>query len=119
MIGNGANHMPLVHVEDVARGLVHLAGLDRTQTLGKTFVLADGSRFTAKELFNDMAKMMTVKAPGYVPRWLASLVAGKIVVETMTHDLIADPAGLTETGFTFKYPSYKQGMPPTLEKLGY
>ena len=119
VIGNGANHMPLVHVEDVARGLVHLAGLDRTQTLGKTFVLADGSRFTAKELFNDMAKMMTVKAPGYVPRWLASLVAGKIVVETMTHDLIADPAGLTETGFTFKYPSYKQGMPPTLEKLGY
>jgi len=119
VIGKGDNHLPLVHVEDAARGLVHLAGLDRAQTLGKTFVLADGSRFTAKELFNDMAKMMGVKAPGSVPRWLASLVSGRIVVETVTHDLIADASGLIETGFRFKYPSYKDGMPPTLARLGY
>jgi len=119
VIGQGANHMPLVHVEDAARGLVHLAGLDRTHSLGKTFVLADGSRFTAKELFNDMAKMMGVKTPGTVPKWLASIVTGKIVVETLTHDLIADPSGLIDTGFTFKYSSYKQGMPPTLARLGY
>src|ERR1044071_3447902 len=40
IIGNGKNHMPLVHVEDVARGLVHIAGLDRSQTAGKTLILA-------------------------------------------------------------------------------
>ena len=119
VIGNGRNHMPIVHVEDAARGLVHIAGLERGQTLGKTFVLADGSRITAKELFSGTAKMMGTKAPGTVPKWLASLVTGKIVVETMSHDLIADPSGLVETGFAFKYPSYKEGMPPTLKKLGY
>ena len=119
VIGNGANHMPLVHVEDAARGLVHLAALASEMTVGKTFVLADGSRFTSKELFDDMANMMGVKTPGSVPKWLASLVTGKIVVETMTHDLIADPTGLIETGFTFNYPSYKEGMPPTLKKMGY
>ena len=119
IIGGGANHIPIVHVEDVARGLVHLAGLERQRTLGKTFVLADGSQTTAKELFNETAKMMDAKAPGTVPKWLASLFTGKIVVETMSHDLIADPSGLIETGFAFKYPSYRDGMPPTLKRLGY
>jgi nucleoside-diphosphate-sugar epimerase len=119
IIGSGENHIPIVHVEDVARGLVHLAGLERETTIGKTFVLADASQTTAKELFNETAKMMGVKVPGKVPKWLASLVTGKIVVETMSHDLIADPTGLVETGFAFKYPSYKEGMPPTLKELGY
>jgi nucleoside-diphosphate-sugar epimerase len=119
IIGSGANHIPIVHVEDVARGLVHLAGLEREQIIGKTFVLADGSRTTAIELFNETAQMMGAKAPGKVPKWLASLVSGKVVVETMSHDLIADPSGLLETVFAFKYPSYKEGMPPTLKKLGY
>jgi nucleoside-diphosphate-sugar epimerase len=119
VVGSGANHIPIVHVEDVARGLVHLASLEGERTIGKSFVLSDASRTTAKELFIETAKMMGAKTPGNVPKWLASLVSGKIVVETMSHDLIADPSGLTETGFTFKYPSYREGMPPTLKKLGY
>jgi nucleoside-diphosphate-sugar epimerase len=119
LIGGGANHIPIVHVEDVARGLVHLASLDRALTVGKSFVLADASRTTAKELFTGTAEMMGAKAPGSVPKFLASLSAGKIVIETLTHDLIADPTGLTKTGFAFKYKSYREGMPPTLEKLGY
>jgi nucleoside-diphosphate-sugar epimerase len=119
VIGSGANHIPLVHVDDAARGLVHLAGLERRSTSGRTFVLADGSHFTAKEVFHDTARMMGAKAPRGVPKWLASLSAGKILVETLTRDLLADPSGLTETGFTFKYPSYEDGMPPTLAALGY
>jgi uncharacterized protein YbjT (DUF2867 family) len=119
VIGNGANHIPIVHVEDVARGLVHLAGLDGALTVGKSFVLADASRVTSKELFTGTAAMMGAKVPGSVPKFLASLSAGKIVIETMTHDLIANPTGLTRTGFAFKYPSYREGMPPTLKELGY
>ena len=119
MIGDGSNRMPLVHVEDAARALVHLAGLDRSETLGRTYVLAEASRTSSRELFEGMAEMMGVKRPGSVPKWLASLVSGKILVETMSHDLIADPTGLIDTGFTFKFPSYKDGMPPTLKKLGY
>ena len=119
IIGNGSNHMPLVHVEDAARGLIHLAALDRKQTVGKTFVLADGSEVTNRELFNDMARMMNVKAPGRVPKWLASISAGKILIETMTRNLLDEPDGLIATGFVFKYPSYREGIPPTLEKLGY
>ncbi|MGZ3694343.1 MAG: NAD-dependent epimerase/dehydratase family protein [Bdellovibrionota bacterium] len=119
IVGKGANRTPLVHVEDVARGLVHLAGLGPTHTVGKTFVLADAAGTTAKELFTHTAQLMGAKTPGHVPAWLASLVAGEILVETMIRDLVADPSGLLATGFHFKYPSHREGMPPTLKELGH
>lgn len=119
IIGNGSNHMPLVHVEDAAGGIIHLAGLDRAEVRQKTFVLADASATTAKELYVDAARMLGAKTPSHAPAWLASLFAGKILVETITQDLLVDPSGLNETGFVFKYPSYREGLPPILEALGY
>ncbi len=118
-IGDGTNRTPLVHVEDAARGLVHIAELDQVQTRQQTFVLADASATTTNELFDHAALLLGAKLPGKIPPWLASLVVGNILVETMTRDLIADPSGLSQTGFRFKYPSYREGLPPTLKALRY
>jgi nucleoside-diphosphate-sugar epimerase len=118
VLGPGDNHLPLTHVVDAARALVHLAGLPRERLAGRTFIASDGSDTTQRELLDDTATLMGVKRPGSVPAALASLIAGRAAVETMTADLHATPAALLETGFRFRYPTPRDGLPETLAKLG-
>jgi len=119
VIGDGRNRTPMIHVDDAARGFVHLAGLERTVTQGQSYILADGSSVSAREFFNHAASLMGAQLPGTAPVWLASLIAGVPLVQTMTRDVIADPSALLATGFQFRYPSSREGLPPTLRELGY
>lgn len=118
ILGRGENHLPLTHVTDAARALVHLAGLPREQNVGRTWVAADGSDTTQRELVELTADGMGRKRPGSIPAGVAALVAGGPAVETMTADLRTDPAALLATGFEFRYPSPREGIPATLRKLG-
>jgi nucleoside-diphosphate-sugar epimerase len=118
ILGSGDNHLPLTHVVDAARALVHLAGLPRERLAGRTFIASDGSDTTQRGLIDDTAALMGVKRPRSVPAALASLIAGRAAVETMTADLRATPAALVETGFRFRFPSHREGLPETLRKLG-
>ena len=117
--GRGDNRLPVIHVEDAAQALVHLAGLPRAQLEGRGFILSDGSGVTLSEFMNHAASLMGARRPKTVPRWIAALVAGRIMVETVTRDIQADTDALTRTGFRFRYPSFKEGLPPTLRQLGY
>lgn len=119
IIGKGTNRLPLVQVTDAARALVHLAGLPRSELAGRNFIVMDGADTTQRELLDDTAALMGVKRPGTVPAWLAALVAGSIAVETITLDAHADPEAVLATGFHFRYPSHRQGVPATLAALGY
>jgi len=119
IIGKGTNHLPLVHVTDAARALVHLAGLPRLEVKGRSFIVMDEANTTLRDLLYETAALMGVRRPARLPAWLAALVAGSIAVETITLDVYADPSALLATGFHFKYSSYKQGVPATLSALGY
>ncbi len=119
VIGRGTNHLPLSHVTDVARALVHLAGLPRTTIVQQTFLVMDGSDTTQRQLLDDTAALMGVKPAKTIPSWLGALVAGRIAVETVTLDVLADPSALLATGFRFTYPSHREGVPATLARMGY
>lgn len=118
VLGAGHNHLPLTHVDDAARALVHIAGLPRSSVSGRTFIAADGSDTTQRELIDLTASGMGRKPPGSIPIGIAALVAGRPAVETMTVDLRTRPAALTETGFEFRYPSPRTGVPQALDELG-
>lgn len=133
IVEKGENRLPLTHVTDAARTLVHLAGLSQanvnvvglgmaelveTNVVGRTFLAMDGADATQRVLLDTTADAMGVKRPGPVPAWLAALVAGSISVETITLDVHADNSALLETGFEFRYPSYREGVPATLQALG-
>jgi nucleoside-diphosphate-sugar epimerase len=118
VLGKGDNHLPLVHSSDAARAVVHLAGLERAQLAGKTFLATDGSGTTQRELFDTTAELMGRKPPGSVPAVIAGLVAGAAGVQTLTLDARDDPAALVATGFTFTYPSIREGVPAVLSALG-
>jgi nucleoside-diphosphate-sugar epimerase len=119
IVGRGDKRVPLVHVEDAARGLLHLAGLERSAVSGSSHVVVDGSGTTQGELLRDTARWMGAPAPRHVPKWLAALLAGRVMVDLLTRDLDADPSGLFATGFVLRYPSHHQGMPRVLAQLGY
>lgn len=119
VIGRGTNHLPLVEVTDVARALVHLAGLPRPAVVQQTFLVIDESATTQRQLLDETATLMGVKSARTLPSWLAALVAGQIAVDTVTLDALADPSALLATGFRFTFPSHREGVPITLARMRY
>lgn len=117
-VGKGNNRLPLVHVTDAARALVHLAGLPRDQIVGRTFVAADGSDATQHDLFAETAKLMGRRTPGSAPVALVRLIAGAAAAEAMTFDAHVDNSALLATGFEYRYPTLREGVRKTLADLG-
>jgi nucleoside-diphosphate-sugar epimerase len=118
VIGNGRNRLPILHVTDAARAVVHLAGLPREQLAGRSYLAADDSDTTGRELVATPARLMGRKAPGSAPTWLVSLIAGGTAAEAMTFDAHVDNSALTATGFSYRYPSFEAGARQTLADLG-
>lgn len=118
VIGKGTNRLPIVHVTDAARALVHLAGLPRDQLVGESFLAADGADATGRELLSETARLMGRKPPGAAPVWLVALIAGRTAADAMTFDAHVDNSALIATGFTYRYPSYREGVRQTLADLG-
>jgi len=119
MAGDGRNRMPIVHVEDAARALVHLALLPAARLAGRSFVIADGSNATMSQFAGFTAELLGAPVPPTVPVWLARLPLGTVLCETLTRDIAADPRALLAEGFEFRYPSYAEGVPAALNRLGY
>jgi len=114
------NRLPLIHVEDAGRAIVHLAALGAGRIAGHSWILADetgGTRLC--DLFDLAAEEMGVAPPRRAPSWLLSIALGRILFETLARDVEARPSGLLATGFRFKYPTVREGLPPTLRALGY
>ena len=114
------NRLPLVHVRDAARAIVHLAGLGRARLAGRTWLVVDeAGGAPLGEFFDEAAALMGVAPARRVPPWLFSALAGRILLETLTRDLRAEPTDLLATGFRFVHPTMRDGLRPTLSALGY
>jgi len=117
VVGNGANRMPLIHVEDAARALVHLSKLSTEQLTLHPWIVTDGSATTQRELLELGAKLLGGPQPKSVPRWLASLVAGRVGAASFSRDVPIDPSALVATGFTFRFPTIATGLPVSIAHL--
>ncbi len=119
VIGRGENRLALVHVEDAARALVHIAGQDRSAASCLSYVVADGAQTTQRAFLQQAAALLGAPPPRRVPVWLANWLAGRVMVHELTADLQPDAGALLATGFRFRYASCREGLPPTLRALGY
>lgn len=109
IIGGGKNKLPLIHVEDAARALVHIAGLGRA-IVDRSFVVAHPCGSTSEAFFNAIAGELGARRPRHLPAWLVSLVAGRGAVELMSADARVAPDGLLQSGFAFRFPTLESGV---------
>ena len=73
-VGNGLNHISLVHEEDAANILVSSA--DMPQAVNKTYNISDGRDYTIKQLFDKAASFLGVQPPHrHIPPALAAIGA--------------------------------------------
>ena len=117
--GRPSDRIALIHVEDAARGLVHIAGLEPSAIAGRSFVLSDGCALETNAFFDAAAAQIGVSRPGRVPQWLASIVAGPAAVETITCNAPVTFAPSNFPDDRLEFPSYREGLTATLATLGY
>ncbi|MDE1860356.1 MAG: NAD(P)-dependent oxidoreductase [Candidatus Micrarchaeota archaeon] len=61
IIGDGANHLALVHVDDVVRAL--LLALENNDGKRRTFNIGDGIAYTQEQLFRISSELMGIEVP--------------------------------------------------------
>src|SRR5262249_26383345 len=105
IVGDGANRLPLIQVEDAARALAPLAAIEPSRLREHPWIITDGTATTQRALLELGARLLGGPAPRSVPRWLASLVAGPVAAASFARDVPTDPSALFSTGFELRYPS--------------
>ena len=71
IIGSGNNHLPLIYVRDVARGI--LLASETKQAVGRAYLLVNDGSVTQRDYFNAIARELGVPPPSlHIPYRLAS-----------------------------------------------
>jgi nucleoside-diphosphate-sugar epimerase len=117
VIGDGGNRLPLIHVEDAGRALVHLSTLAAERLRAHPWIITDGTATTQRELLELGARLLHAPAPRSVPRWLASIATGSVAANSFARDVPTDPVALFATGFTLRFASIASGLPASIARL--
>lgn len=85
IIGSGNNHMPLVYVTDVARGILLASEEDRA--IGRAYLLVNDEPVTQRDYFNTIAAELGVRPPRWHVPYRVALALGATseLVGHLTH----------------------------------
>jgi nucleoside-diphosphate-sugar epimerase len=98
-----------VHVDDVARALLHLLTAGEP---GQRYFIVDDQPVLMSRLPELVAQTLEVPLrTRKVPVWLCLALLGPIVTESLTCDFRLSNERLKQTGFQFDYPTIETGIP--------
>jgi nucleoside-diphosphate-sugar epimerase len=107
LVGGGTGYFSWVHVDDAASGTV--LAVER-QAKG-VFNIVDDEPAPVSEWLPYLARCAGAKPPRRIPKWLARLVAGEMVVGMMTEGRgFSNAKAKRELGWQPRYPSWRQGF---------
>jgi nucleoside-diphosphate-sugar epimerase len=107
LVGGGAGYSSWVHLDDAASATV----LAVEQQAKGVFNIVDDEPAPASDWLPYLAACAGAKPPLRVPRWLARLLAGKVVVTMMTEGRgFSNAKAKRELGWELRYPSWRQGF---------
>ena len=107
LVGCGTGCFSWVHLDDAASATV-LAVEQQAQGL---FNIVDDEPAPVSEWLPYLAQCAGAKPPKRLPRWLARLVAGEMVVGMMTEGHgFSNAKAKRELGWELRYPSWRQGF---------
>jgi nucleoside-diphosphate-sugar epimerase len=103
-----------IHIEDCARALLYL--IEQGQ-IGEDYILSDLQPLPSTVFRDEIVKLMGVNDPKFreVPRWLCKLMLGPVLTEYATAHTNFSSEKLQKTGFMFRYPTYKEGLPQVIK----
>jgi len=115
IVGKGDNHIPRIHVEDCAEAFA--LAIDKLP-INESFIVADDTPCTMREFTEFMASCAGMSKPRTIPKILARLVMGKLLVDTMEMDCVVSNDKMKQVlGIELKYPSYREGLPAAIKAL--
>jgi nucleoside-diphosphate-sugar epimerase len=107
IIGGGAGCFSWVHLDDAASATV----LAVEQQAKGLFNVVDDEPAPVREWLPYLAQCAGAKPPLRLPKWLARLVAGEMVVGMMTEGHgFSNAKAKRELGWELRYPSWRQGF---------
>jgi nucleoside-diphosphate-sugar epimerase len=107
LVGGGTGYSSWVHLDDAASATV----LAVEQEAKGVFNIGDDEPAPAREWLPYLAACAGAKPPLRVPRWLARLLAGDVVVTMMTEGRgFSNARARRELGWKPRYPSWRQGF---------
>ena len=119
IFGNGENRVALVHVDDAARALVHIATQPRAVALGGQWIVVDQSMLTLAGFLTQTAAAVGGPAPRHAPRWIGRVILGSGLIAQLSKDAPTDSSRLASSGFRFQFPRLRDGLAATLTALGH
>jgi nucleoside-diphosphate-sugar epimerase len=112
LVGGGTGYVSWVHVDDAASATI----LAVEQKPRGVFNIVDDEPAPVSEWLPYLAECAGASPPRRVPRWLARLLAGEMVVGMMTEGRgFSNAKAKRELGWELRYPSWRQGFK---EELG-
>jgi len=107
LVGCGTGYLSWVHVDDAASATV----LAVEQKARGVFNIVDDEPAPASEWLPYLAACAGAKPPMRVPKWLARLLAGEMVVGMLTEGRgFSNAKAKRELGWELRYPSWRQGF---------
>ena len=107
VVGGGTGYYSWVHLDDAASATV----LAVEQRARGVFNIVDDEPAPASEWLPYLAACAGAKPPMRVPRWLARMLAGEMVVTMMTEGRgFSNAKAKRELGWELRYPSWRQGF---------
>jgi len=107
LVGGGTGYLSWVHLDDAASATV----LAVEQQAKGVFNIVDDDPAPASEWLPYLAACAGAKRPMRIPKWLARLLAGEMVVGMMTEGRgFSNAKARRELGWQLRYPSWRQGF---------
>jgi nucleoside-diphosphate-sugar epimerase len=107
LVGRATGYASWVHLDDAASATV----LAVEQKVKGVFNIVDDEPAPASEWLPYLAACAGAKRPVRVPKWLARLLAGEVVVVMMTEGRgFSNAKAKRELGWQLRYPSWRQGF---------
>ena len=107
LVGGGTGYFSWVHLDDAASATV----LAVEQQATGVFNIVDDEPAPVSEWLPYLAECAGAKPPRRLPKWLARLLAGEMVVGMMTAGRgFSNAKAKRELGWKLRYPSWRQGF---------
>ena len=107
LVGGGTGYFSWVHLDDAASATV----LAVEQQAKGVFNVVDDEPAPVSEWLPYLAACAGAKRPMRIPKWLARLLAGEMVVGMMTEGRgFSNAKAKRELGWELRYPSWRQGF---------